>query len=249
MNDDPARCDLLPPAGGHSRADHRTRLRHPFRAADCRDALRPGDGRGGEPGDGEALSRRAHTRCHGGTGSGAAQGLHQDHRPVQHQGREHPEDLPHSPRRARRRGAPAARGAGSAARRRPQDRQRGAEHGLRRADHRRGHAYLSRVQPHGYRPRRDAPQGGGRGPQHGRVRARPVAQPLLALPQRVRRPAGAVQPGGGLRPAHRHPHVEVPRRMEPAAGSLEHPDVRPDVEHQLHHRPEQPAADPADPTT
>ena len=50
---------------------------------------------------------------------------------------------------------------GSAARRRPQDRQRGAEHRLRRADHRRGHAYLPGVQPHGDRPRQDAAQGGG----------------------------------------------------------------------------------------
>ena len=57
---------------------------------------------------------------------------------------------------------------------------------------------------------------GRRGPQHGRVRARAVAEPLLALPQRVRRPAGTLQPGGRLRPAHRHPHVEVPRRVEPA---------------------------------
>ena len=41
-----------------------------------------------------------------------------------------------------------ARGAGSAARRRPQDRQRRAQHRVRRADHRGRHAHLPRRQPH-----------------------------------------------------------------------------------------------------
>ena len=81
----------------------------------------------------------------------------------------------------------------------------------------------------------------------GRLRPGHVVEPRVSRLHRVGRPAGQLQPRGRLRPARRHPHVEVPRRMEPPARSLEHPDVRPDVEHDLHHRPEQPAADPADP--
>ncbi len=51
-------------------------------------------------------------------------------------------------RGARQRGAALARGAGGAARRRPQDRQRGPQHGVRRADHRGRHPYLPGRQPH-----------------------------------------------------------------------------------------------------
>ena len=47
-------------------------------------------------------------------------------------------------------------GAGGAAGRRPQDRQRGAERRLRRADHRRRHPHLPRRQPHRPGPRQDA---------------------------------------------------------------------------------------------
>ena len=53
--------------------------------------------------------------------------------------------------RARRAGAARPRGAGGAARRRPQDRQRGAQHRVRRADDRGRHPHLPRRQPH--RPR------------------------------------------------------------------------------------------------
>ena len=62
--------------------------------------------------------------------------------------------------RARRPGAARARGAGGAAGRRPQDRQRGAQHRLRRADAGRRHARLPRgASPRSGR-RQDAARGG-----------------------------------------------------------------------------------------
>ena len=58
--------------------------------------------------------------------------LHQDDRPVQHQGEERHRAVGDPGRRARRRGAAHARGAGGPARRRPQDRQRRAQRRVRR---------------------------------------------------------------------------------------------------------------------
>ena len=81
---------------------------------------------------------------------GEAQGarLHQDHRPVPHQGEERRRAVAEADRGARRQGAAVARGAGGAARRRPQDRQRRAQRRLRRADDRGRHPHLPRRQPH-----------------------------------------------------------------------------------------------------
>jgi hypothetical protein len=62
------------------------------------------------------------------------EGIHQDHRPVPQQGEASAADLPHPGGAARRPGAAHARGTGSPARRGPQDRQRGAERGVRRAE-------------------------------------------------------------------------------------------------------------------
>ena len=69
---------------------------------------------------------------------------HQHDRPVPQQGEEPDRDLPHPGRAAWRPGAAHARGARGAARRRPQDGQRGAERRLRRADDGGRHARLSR---------------------------------------------------------------------------------------------------------
>ena len=86
---------------------------------------------------------------HPGARRGRPEAAHQDDRPVQHQGEEHPAHLPGPARRARRRGAPRPGGPRGAAGRGAQDRERGAEHRLRRADDRRRHAHLPRRQPHG----------------------------------------------------------------------------------------------------
>ena len=85
------------------------------------------------------------------------------------------------------------------------------------------------------------------GEGHGGVRPRHVAQPVVEHLRRVHRPAGELQRRGRLRAPHRHPHLEVPRRVGSPPGALGHPHVRPDVEHHLHHRSEQPAADAAHP--
>ena len=72
----------------------------------------------------------------------------QDHRALSRQGEEHHFIVEDTHRRARQPGAAHARGAGSIARRRTQDRERGAQYRLRRADHRGRHACVPRRQPH-----------------------------------------------------------------------------------------------------
>ena len=66
-------------------------------------------------------------------------------------------------RAAWRRGAAQPRGAGGAARGRPQDRQRRAQRRLRRADDRGRHAYLPRRQPHRPGAGQNAARGRARG--------------------------------------------------------------------------------------
>jgi hypothetical protein len=112
--------------------------------------------------------------------------LHRHHRPVQQQGEERHRDLPPPARAARRRGAAGPRGAGSPARRRSQDRQRGAEHRLRPADDRGRHPHLPRRQPHRAGPRQGPcwrvekgllKRGAGRVP----ARCPPLADPARPL--------------------------------------------------------------------
>ena len=109
--------------------------------------------------------------------------LHQDDRPVPHEGQERHQAEPAADREARRRGAAHPRGASGIARRRPQDRQRGDERGFRRGDHRRRHAYLPRRQPH--RPgARQEPARGRAEAVEARARGISPARPPLADPAR-----------------------------------------------------------------
>ncbi|PRD39571.1 UNVERIFIED_CONTAM: hypothetical protein NCL1_01159 [Trichonephila clavipes] len=156
--------DLPPPAGAQPRAHHRAELQLAVRAADRGAAVGAGHRRRREQGHGEAVPGRRHAGEDAGARCRRPEAVHQDHRPVQHQGRERHQDLPHPDRGARRRGAADARGAGAAARGRPQDRQRGAQHRLRPAHHRDRHAHLPGLQPHPHRPRQG--RAGGRAQAH-----------------------------------------------------------------------------------
>ena len=104
---------------------------------------------------------RRHAAEDGGARRGARARAGQDHRAVPHQGQERGRAVAPARRRAWRAGAALARGAGGAARRRPQDRQCRAQHRLRRADHRGRHAYLPRRQPHRSGARQESARGRG----------------------------------------------------------------------------------------
>jgi endonuclease-3 len=81
-----------------------------------------------------------------------AEAVHRHHRAVQRQGEERDRHLRDPAGEARRRSAARPRSAGSAAGCGPQDRQRGAQHRLRRAGDGGGHAYLPRLNRTGLAP-------------------------------------------------------------------------------------------------
>ena len=101
-----------------------------------------------QQGDAGSVRARRHAGEDGRARRGAGARPDQDHRALPHQGEERHRAVGAACRRAWRRGAARPRGARSAARRRPQDRQCGAQHRLRRADHRGRHPHLPRRQPH-----------------------------------------------------------------------------------------------------
>ena len=110
-------------------------------------AVRAGDRCRRQQGDAGAVCGRRYARQDGGARRGAGAGADQDHRAVSHQGQERRGPLEEARRGARQRGAAFARGAGGAARRRPQDRQRRPQHRVRRADDRGRHPYFPGRQP------------------------------------------------------------------------------------------------------
>ena len=114
-----------------------------------------------------------------------------------------------------RQGAAHARGAGGAARRRPQDRQCRAQRRLRRADDRGRHPHLPRRQPHRARDRQDAVRGRD---EARRVVPRPIQAPCPSLadparPLRLRGAPPAVREMPDRRPvqmAGQRPSLQAP---------------------------------------
>ena len=168
-----------------SASDHRTGLHHAVRAAGGGGAVGAGHRCRRQQGHAQAVSGREYAAGDVRAGRGRPQALHQHDRLVQCQGEERDRAVPPAAGPARRRGAAQPRGAGSPARRGTQDRQRGAQHRLRRAHDCGGHAYLPRFQPY----RAGAGQGRARGGRQagegdpGRVQGRrpPLADPARAL--------------------------------------------------------------------
>ena len=107
--------------------------RQSLHAARRRRALRAGDRRRRQQGDAAALRQGRHAAEDAGVRRGAADRGDPLARLLQHEGEERDAALANPGRGARRRGAARARGAGAAAGRRAQDRERRAEHRLRRA--------------------------------------------------------------------------------------------------------------------
>src|SRR6185312_7207594 len=184
------------PARDQSAPDHRTRLYHAVRAAGGRGAVRAGHRRGREQGHAQALPGGEHAAGDRRPGRGRAEEVHQHDRPVQRQGQERGRAVAPAARAPRRQGAAHPRGTRSAARRGPQDRQRHAQHGIRRADHRGGHAHLPRRQPYRSRPRQGRARGGRQAGESGARRVQKGRPPLAdpARPLRVHR-AQAALPG------------------------------------------------------
>ena len=107
-----------------------------------------------------------------------------------------------------------ARGAGDAAGRRAEDRQRRAQRRLRRADHRGRHPRLPRRQPHRAGAGRDAARGRG-GARADRARRIPAPRPPLADPARPLRlhRAQAALPGVPDRRLCRYPDKTPPEAV------------------------------------
>ena len=159
---------LLPPARRKdARAEGRAGISQSLHAACRRGPLRAGDRRRRQQGDAHALSARRHAGKNAGARRGGRVGGDPHDRALQHQGEERRRAVKDAGGGAWRRGAARAGGAGAPARRRPEDRERRPQHGVRRADHRGGHAYLPHRQPDragaGPRPGRG---GGGAGARH-----------------------------------------------------------------------------------
>ena len=211
-----ARCHplLRTPRRAHRGADHRARLSKPLHAARRRGAVCASDRQGSQQGDQGALRRRRDAGRDARAGRGAAEGAHQDHRPLQHEGEERDRPQPGACREARRQRAQRSCGARGAPRRRPQDRERGAQHGLRRAHDRRRHPYFPACEPQRPRTGKDAARGRGR-PQPRRARALQAARAPLADPAWPLCLQGANAGLPGLRrPANSA--ATRPRRSEPA---------------------------------
>ena len=120
------------------------------------------------------LRRRKHAGRDPRAGRRGTHSVHQVDRALQQQGKEHHRNLRGAAVAARWRGAAQPRGARGTAGRRAQDRQRGDEHGFRRADHGGRHAHFSRRQPDRTRTGQERARRGGQADEirAGRISAR-----------------------------------------------------------------------------
>ena len=141
------------------RAQGRAGIRQSLHPAGRGRAVGPGHRRRRQQGHARPVQGGRHAQEDAGAGRGRGARAHQDHRPLPHQGQERHRPVAEADRRAWRRGAARARGAGGPSRRRPQDRQCRAQYRLRRADAGRGHPRL----PRGASPRPGVRQDAARG--------------------------------------------------------------------------------------
>src|SRR5579862_8034136 len=170
---------ILPPARqGDAGSEERTRAHDALRAPRGRGPFGASHRQGRERGDAQALPGGEHAGEDRGPRRRRPRGIHQDDRPVSRQGEERGRAVEDPARETRRRGAPHARGPGSAARRGPQDRERGAERRLRRIDDGGRHARLPSGQSHGARARQESPRSGAQAPQGDSAQVPPERAPL-----------------------------------------------------------------------